>query len=229
MNHRPVARIAILLAACALAAGCATSKPVPEWQSDARSALDDFRRHYLAGDVKLAERSLVEARHHVSATGDPAMAARVELIRCAVTTAALDFTPCDNVRESVLHASGEDRAYAAFVTGNWAGLDRARLPAQYRGVAARADDGGRLAALRAIEDPLSRLVAAGALFRQTGLPPEGVEVAVDTASAQGYRRPLLAWLRTQEKLASAAGDSALADRIRRRIELAGGDAGVRRP
>jgi hypothetical protein len=45
---------------------------------------------------------------------------------------------------------------------------------------------------------------------------------VDTASEQGWRRPLLAWLGVQEKRASDAGDSETAARIRRRIDLISG-------
>lgn len=220
---------AVCLALCVLVAGCAARPAPPTWQSDASAALESFRDHYLAGDVKLAELSLTEARRHVSATGDPALAARVELIRCGITTSALDFTPCDGVVDPAQYATDEDRAYAAFVAGDWKGIDLKRLPAQYRDVAGRTGAAAQMAALRAMAEPLSRLVAAGALYRRAALPPEGVALAVDTASSQGYRRPLLAWLGTQEAMARAAGDAALADRLRRRIELAGGAGSVKRP
>jgi len=54
--------------------------------------------------------------------------------------------------------------------------------------------------------------------RQRGVK---VLLAINTASAQGWRRPLLAWLQLQLQRAEAAGDSAEAARIRRRIALAG--------
>ena len=44
-------------------------------------------------------------------------------------------------------------------------------------------------------------------------------LAVDTASAQGWRRPLLAWLRLQQLRAERAGDATEALRLGRRIEL----------
>lgn len=212
-----------------LIAGCASRPAPPAWQTDTAAALDAFRAHYLAGETRLAERSLAEARRHVSATGDPALAARVELIRCGIATAALDFAPCEGVDDPVRYGSHEDRAYAAFVTGDGNTVDRTRLPLQYRDVAGRAEAPAILQSLRAIADPLSRLVAAGALFRRSMLPPEGVGIAVETASGQGYRRPLLAWLGTQESMARAAGDTAAADRIRRRIELAGGTRAPAQP
>jgi hypothetical protein len=46
-----------------------------------------------------------------------------------------------------------------------------------------------------------------------------IEQAVNTASSQGWRRPLLAWLRVQLQRAQAAGAEQEAARIQRRIEL----------
>jgi hypothetical protein len=65
------------------------------------------------------------------------------------------------------------------------------------------------------------------LFRQANLAPEGIATAVDTASAQGWRRPLLAWLGVQEKRARDAGDREAADAIGRRIRLVGGEEKAR--
>jgi hypothetical protein len=52
------------------------------------------------------------------------------------------------------------------------------------------------------------------------IAPADIANAVDTASSQGWRRPLLAWLGVQERRAQAAGDAAAVQRIRRRIALA---------
>jgi hypothetical protein len=70
---------------------------------------------------------------------------------------------------------------------------------------------------------VSRLVAAGAQLRAGRLTPESITTAIDTASAQGWRRPLLAWLTLQERRAQAAGDTTAAAALRRRIDLVAGD------
>ena len=44
-------------------------------------------------------------------------------------------------------------------------------------------------------------------------------LAVDTASAQGWRRPLIAWLTVQADQAQAAGDAGTAARARRRLAV----------
>jgi hypothetical protein len=73
--------------------------------------------------------------------------------------------------------------------------------------------------VQAITDPLSKLVASGVLLRAGKASPPVLADAVDTASAQGWRRPLLAWLGVQSMRAEQAGDSAEAQRIKRRIDL----------
>jgi hypothetical protein len=57
------------------------------------------------------------------------------------------------------------------------------------------------------------------LFQMGQLSPIGIAAAVNTASEQGWRRPLLAWLGLQAKRAEAAGDADARARIQRRIDL----------
>jgi hypothetical protein len=129
-----------------------------------------------------------------------------------VKAAALDYD-CAGFTALANEATPAQRAYAAYLDGRWQGLDAALLPEQHRAVVT----GGSLAG---VADPLARLVAAGALLKAGRITPPDIGNAVDTASSQGWRRPLLAWLGVQEQRARAAGDTAAAERIRRRIELA---------
>ena len=72
------------------------------------------------------------------------------------------------------------------------------------------------------DEPLARLVAYGVQFRNASITPQGIAAAVDIASSQGWRRPLLAWLGVQLKRAEQVGDSETAARLKRRIELVSG-------
>ncbi len=74
-----------------------------------------------------------------------------------------------------------------------------------------------------IEDPLARLVAAGVLVRRGQGSPALLDAAAQAASQQGWRRPLLAWRGVQLRWAECVGDAVLAQRLRRRIELASGN------
>jgi hypothetical protein len=126
--------------------------------------------------------------------------------------AALEYE-CPGYAALAADATPAQQAYAAYLEGRWQGLDVALLPEQHRGVVT----GGTLAG---VSDPLARLVAAGALLKAGRITPADIGNAVDTASNQGWRRPLLAWLGVQAQRAEAAGDSAAVQRIRRRIALA---------
>ena len=70
-----------------------------------------------------------------------------------------------------------------------------------------------------ISDPLSQLVAAGVLLRSNRASPAVLTLAVNTASAQGWRRPLLAWLGVQSMSETQVDDMAEAQRLRRRMDL----------
>lgn len=209
----------VLLPAVLLLAACAAGPMPPEWQSQSHASLERFRQQYLEGNSRLAERSFAEAKAAVAATGRPELAARAELVRCALATAALDIDACAGFDAMRNEATADDQAYRAFLSGQWQAQDVARLPSQYRAVASARDEAARNNAMQQIADPVSRLVAAGALFRLAQLSPEGLGTAVGTASAQGYGRPLLAYLSVQAKRAEAAGDSAALESIRKRIDL----------
>ena len=64
-----------------------------------------------------------------------------------------------------------------------------------------------------------RLLAAAVLLRAGAASPELLQLGVDTASAQGWNRPLMAWLLLQVKAAEQAGDGASAAAIQRRLDL----------
>ena len=223
------ARVTAAIAATALLGACASGPAPPQWRLDARGALDAFESAWLRGQARVAEQEFVRARSELASTGDARLVAQAELTRCALQVASFEFDECPGFQPLAQDAGPAARAYAAYLAGAWRGLDAALLPAPHRSVATLpgaaspqagpGPQGAQTAELAAIADPLSRLVAAGALFRVGRGTPADIAVAVDTASAQGWRRPLLAWLGVQEKRAQAAGDAQAAAAIRRRIEL----------
>lgn len=212
--------------AALLLSACASTPPPPDWQANAYSALKSFSSAYLSGNSRLANFELDRARAAVASTGRADLMARTELTRCAIRVASLEFDDCAAYAPLAQDAPPSEQTYAAYLTGRWTGIDPALLPAHHRAIVIRgssapgqgpsAPTSGVLAAM---EDPLARLVAAGALLQTGHLSPPDIAVAVDTASAQGWRRPLLAWLGVQHRLASDAGEHAAAARIQRRIDL----------
>lgn len=212
---------AIMAAAtAALLAACGSGPRAPDWQLNAASASERASSAYLEGKSAVAEREFNLARKQVGSTGQPAYAIRVELLRCAVQVAALVFEECSGFTALQPDATEADLAYARYLAGSAGSADAALLPEAQRPVAAAGDERGATNAASAIADPLSRLVAAGALLRANRATPELLTMAVNTASAQGWRRAVLAWMQVQLQRAEQAGDQAEAARLRRRIKLA---------
>ena len=198
-----------------LLAGCASKAPVPAWQPNAKDALDGFTDDYLRGNTSAANAEFARARRETASTGRADLVAQVELVRCATLAASLEFDDCPGFAALAPDANAQQRAYAAYLAGRWEGLDTAALPEQHRPVVASGSMAG-------VTDPLARLVAAGALFKAGRIRLEDIAAATETASGQGWRRPLLMWLGVQLKQAEAAGDATAVERLKRRIALAQG-------
>jgi hypothetical protein len=203
----------LVLAALALVA-CGSRPAQPSWQSNAGNALLAFSDAYLKGDTGVAATEFARARREMASTGRPDLVAHAELYRCATRVASLEYDNCPGFAAAAQDATLAEHAYAAYLDGRWQGIDAALLPEQQRAIVQGKAD------LAAIADPLSRLVAAGVLMKAQRMTPAEMVVATDTASSQGWRRPLLMWLGVSLKRAQAAGENAEAARILRRIELA---------
>jgi hypothetical protein len=189
-------RSAARLLLAVLVAGCSSGPVPPDWQLNAVAAMNAFQESYLRGDTRAAEIEFARLKSEISSTGRGDLAARAELVRCAARAASLEFDDCPGFAAWRADAGPEELAYYDFLSG--------------RGERAAADA------------PLSRLVSAGVQFKSGKITPESISASIDIASAQGWRRPLLAWLGVQEKRAEAAGDGAALEKIRRRIALTRG-------
>ena len=217
--------IAALIAT--LLAACSSGPPVPDWQVASVAHMRRHSQNWLAGHTRVAQRALEQAREQAASTGQPAQLARVELTHCALQVASLDFTDCPAFAPLLPDAPPAELAYARWIGGQPLAPEQiALLPAAHRPLAsasaANAATGAPLpdaAALQAIADPTARLVAAGALMRRGQAGPAHIAIAADTASAQGWRRPLLAWLGLQLRQAQQNGDTEHTQRLERRIRL----------
>ena len=197
--------------ALVLLTACASQPPPPDWQANAFAALNSYSSAYLEGNSRVADVEFARAKTEVSRTGRPDLMARIELVRCAAQVASLVLEPCSGYLALAADAKPPEQAYAAFISGRWSGLDAKLLPVVYQGLKSHG--------LSQIQDPLSRLIAAGSLLQRELLTPTDIGLAVDSASEQGWRRPLLAWLGVQLKRAQTVGDTAQAASSQRRIDL----------
>jgi hypothetical protein len=212
-------RRALVLMLIVLLAGCAGAPPPPDWQLNAQGAIERAQDAYLSGNSRIADVEFSRVRGEIARTGRADLLARAELVRCATRVASLDFGACAGFDALARDAAAPEQAYARYLQAQATPQDAPMLPPQHRPMLSPQATG---AALASIEEPLSRLVAAGVLMRSGRADPPTIAQAIDTASGQGWRRPLLAWLGVQEARAESAGDAEAVARIRRRIALVDG-------
>ncbi len=201
-------RISAIACSLLVLAACSSNPPPPDWPAEAKGSSERATEAWLSGDNRIEAAEFGRARAEVARTGQVALVARLELLRCATRVASLVVEAC----------AGFDalEAYARYLAGTAQAADAALLPEAHRALVGNATPD---TALAAIKDPLSQLVAAGVLFRSGRATPGVIATAVDTASARGWRRPLLAWLKVQQQRAQTAGDAAAAAALQRRIDL----------
>jgi hypothetical protein len=200
-----------------LLGGCGNKPRQPDWLVNADGAQERFERAYLSGRDKVAATEFTRFRDEVSSTAQPGLVARAELTRCAVHVASLDFAPCNGFEALRRDAGDAERAYADFLAGRLAPEQAKQLPEEYRAIVGA--EGGS-AQVEKIKSPLSRLIAAGVLLRTGKADPKVLEIATNTASDQGWRRAVMAWLGAQAMLAEKNGATEEAARLRRRMQIA---------
>ena len=210
-------KLTAVLAVAGLLTACASGPVPPDWQLDAQGAMQRSVAAYLEGDSRVEMAELARARSQLSRTGRADLLANAELLHCAAHVASLVFQPCAGFEALRPDATPAQRAYADYLRGQASAQDVPLLPEAQRTVAS-----GNVGALKDIADPLSQLLAAGVLLQSGRASPVVIEQAINTASRQGWRRPLLAWLGVQLLRAEQGGDAEEAARLRRRMAIAEG-------
>ena len=214
----------LLLLACVLLLSACGSKgpPVPDWKTDSANYIERYKKAYLMGENTLADQHFKQALDATSGAGRIAETARLWLIQCALHKASLADDNCAAYAElAKTDSTPEDRAYYQFLTGQWDQLDVKSLPAQYAPMLKAAAGGAAPfnAALKSTADPLSRLIGASILLSRKQADDNTLALATETASDQGWRRPLLVYLKLQETRAGERGDTAVQAQLGVRIRL----------
>lgn len=211
--------IAVLL----LLAGCGTTKPAADWLSAGYKQLDHYKKNYLSGQDKIAGIQLKDALKEIKKSGDLEILARSYLIRMALQTAALqDLASAEYLKLEAVHPSPANGNFYAFLQGNIAQVDDKLLPEQYRSFIAtlrQPGEGERLRAVEQLEDPLSRLIAVGIMVRLGQDNEALLQRAIATASVEGWKKALLAYLARLQAYYAGKQETSKALAIEQRINL----------
>ncbi len=211
----------VLIALLGLAlSACGGGPKAPDWKLDSISLIERYKKAELKGQNTLAEGYFQQALAAAGSAARIEETARLHLTRCATRQASLTFEPCSGyVEYAKLDTMPEDEAYHRFISGQWDGMDTGKLPAQYRDFAANRDPARNSGILQKIDDPLSRLVAISVAVMRKQADEATLRLAAETASEQGWRKPLLVYLKLQEAQAGLKGEQAVLEKLRARIKL----------
>ena len=204
----------ILLAACG-----SGGPPPPDWKTDSADLIDRYKKHALLGENTLSERYFQQAVSATGGAGRVADTARLWLVRCATRRAMLIDDACTEYADlAKIEPNAADHAYYQFVTLRWDAIDVSLLPSQHRDLV-RTPAGKKQETLSRVADPLARLLDASLLVMRQEADAATLILATETASSQGWRQPLLTYLKLQENLAVRSGNTTEQSRIALRIQL----------
>ena len=208
-----------LVTLIALTACGSGGPPPPDWKTDAADLIERYKKHALLGENTLAERYFQQALLATGGAGRVADTARLWLVRCATRRAMLIDDACTEYADLArIESNAADQAYYQFLTLHWEASDVSLLPKHHHDLVTAAP-GSRPALLARVEDPLARLIGASLLVMRQEADAATLTIAAETASSQGWRQPLLTYLKLQEKQAATRGNNADQLRLARRIQL----------
>jgi hypothetical protein len=214
-------RLVLLIIFCFLA-GC-SSKPVPDWTLNSFNRLEAFKKNYLEGNLPIAEMHFKKAVEEIKMSGDLDILARAYLTRMAMQAAVLEKVQDDDFRKiEAAESHTENANYHLFLTGNLNRVQESLLPTPYHDVLKLLLQGrpDKLAgALAEIKDPVSRLIASGVCTRLDQSDEGVLKLAAETASQNGWKKALLAYLGVMESAYAKQGQAEKAAAVRQKREL----------
>jgi hypothetical protein len=206
-----------------LLAGC-SAKPAPVWVAAGHKQLETFKQDFLTGrEPAITEIHFRKAVEEIKKGGDADLLGKAWLTRMALQVAVREEPEGgEYLKTEAVEAVPANRNFYRFLKGDAAMVDVSLLPEPYRlfWTAFRSGDAAKAAiTIAAIEDPISRLIAAGLAAGHCLENDAILRIAVETASQNGWKRVLLVWLERLKSSHEAAGDAAKASAIQSRIDL----------
>lgn len=157
MLNLPMMSYGLTLAGALVLSACASGPKPPDWQIEAKGAMERSVAAYLEGNSRVEGAELARARSQLARTGRADLLATAELLHCASRVASLVFEPCAGFAPLRPDALEAQRAYADYLSGQISPAQIALLPEAQRAAAAAA---GNANALVGIADPLARCCKA---------------------------------------------------------------------
>lgn len=199
-------------------AGC-SSQPAPAWQQDGNTTMTNFINSYMEGNDKFAENYYLKLEESLKLTADPDIMVIAPLTKCAMNIALLEDYGCEEAQPFVAALKKKDNIkYFNFVSGKVSDL-----PLRYKDFvkssSACLTETINLK-IKKLPEPLSKIIASSVVVRNKCYDEKTLINAVDTASAEGWKKAALKYLDLLLKFYEEKGYTEKAGSIQKRIELA---------
>jgi len=201
--------------------GCG-SRPVPDWKLCGFNALESYKTNFLEGEDRKSDLYFDTAIGEFKKSGNLDLLDRALLTRCALRTAALEIISGEECLLPDWPHSGENSAYLSFLRGTLDDSEESLLPSSYRGIqkALREKRTEKVnEALGAIEDPLSRIVAAAVALKKGEYDENTLQQAFRTASREGWKKIVHLYLEKLEEYYGSRGESEKEHQMKRQREI----------
>jgi hypothetical protein len=204
--------------------GCGFNQS-PQWITNTNRDLENYKSDFLSGeDSRITDKRFRNAIEEIKKSGDIDLLAKAWLTRMAMQGAVLEEMEDSGYKEiSDVKKYPDNEQYYLFLKGNASGVEGKALPKQYKKFIEALKTGDLPKVEKAItameDDPVSQMIASGVAIRSHIERETILQTAVDTASHNGWKRALLAWLKRLETFYQEAGNSAKATETRQRINL----------
>jgi hypothetical protein len=216
MRKLPVIIILFLICACG-------SNQIPEWKDTSSRQLESYKYYFLTDKESASEPHFVKAKKAIARSNDLVLLGTAYLTRYALYISVLeDFDDTDFLRINKLQPDAKNFSYYNFIKGNFQIADNSLLPAHYGKLLKPAQDKDLATAakeIRSIDDPLSRLVACGVWIKYLPYDDNILQIAISTASDNGWGKPLFAYLTKLQQYYLNHNETAKAESIKERLEL----------
>lgn len=216
-------RIVCLIVFSFLLVGCGSSKPVPEWKDVSFNQLDNYKKSYLSGKERIAEAYFNRAVDEIKSSGDLEILARAYLTKYACQVAVLEtFDDREFLRIDAVEPTVQNKNFYGFLKGAFDSVDENQLPEQYVGFLRAFKSGKKDQIDREIskmDNPLSKLIAIGLLVKKDTDDELELNLAIDIASQNGWKKALLAYLTKLQSFYVMNNKPDKAARLAERIQL----------
>lgn len=202
--------------------GCGL-KSIPEWRTASFNHLEQYKKYFLTGREQLAAIHFQKAVNELKGSGNLSLLMTVYLTRSALHVAILEAPQGEEYLEiAKVWPSDDHQDYYFLLEGRFAEIQKSSLPTSYQDLVTTIEEGNAkriTETIRNIQDDLSRLIAIGVVVRYGVVNEAILTQAVDLASVNGWRKPLLIYLNRLKSFYETTGKRDQAEIIRLKIEL----------